>query len=152
MMLTRLLLFGLPWLQPLQEVQPSPPVLAACTSISDIISEEPVDSLLRSNAVVEDERTHRKDSGCQVRALTSRRDVPDEESPDHRVRTALPTYGWVEDYDYAADGPDGTAFALRRDAILCQFRASWDGGDITDPTYVPDPRYELVVRCMEDPQ
>jgi hypothetical protein len=149
----RLLLVGLSvWPQPQQEAQPLPHVLAACTSISALVSEGPVDSLQRSNIVVEDERTRRRGDGCRVRLVATRTAFANEDSPDQRVRAVLPTLGWEEDWDYGADGPDGTAFALRKDTILCLVRASWDGGDIADPTYVPDPRYELVARCREDVQ
>jgi hypothetical protein len=150
--MTRLLLIGLSvWPQPQQEVQPPPQVLAACASISTLLSEGPVDSLHRSNTIVEDERTRRKDDGCRVQLVATTTAFANQDSPDQRVRAVLPTLGWEEDWHYAADGPDGTAFALRKEAILCLVRASWDGGDIVDPTYVPGPQYELVIRCLEAP-
>lgn len=140
------------WLSQQQGIQPSPKVLEACAVVSKVLSDVPVVSLEQSNVLVEDERSHRKGDGCQVRLLGSRPEFAGGDTPDQQVRTVLPVSGWLEDYDYGADGPDGTAFALRKDTVLCQFRAMWDGGDITDSTYVPDPRYELVARCMEDSQ
>lgn len=150
MMILITLLSHSAWI-PLQEgVQPPPAVLAACSAVANILSDVPVTALERSNAAVENERTHRRGDGCSVRLLSSVDEFTDSETPDQRVRVALPIAGWVEDWDFGADGPDGTAFGLRKGSVLCQFRASWDGGDITDPTYVPDPRYELVGSCMED--
>ncbi len=70
------------------------------------------------------------------------------EAPDQRLRSVLPQLGWREDLGYGADGKDGTAFGFRRGETLCIARASWDGGDDADPTYVPDDRYELRIECM----
>jgi len=142
------LLLGLPGPQ---GIQPSEQVLAACADVCDILSRGFAASPDRSIVVVVDERTGRKGDGCSVRLLTTTTSFQTDGSPDEQLRTTLPTMGWTEDFDYAADGPDGTAFALRRDAVLCQVRAMWDGGDDTDPAYVPDPRYELVAGCLEDP-
>lgn len=37
---------------------------------------------------------------------------------------------------------------IRRGLVLCLFQATWDGGDDSDPAYVPHDRYELVVECL----
>ncbi len=137
-------------LSPQQGVSPSEQVLEACTEVAEILS--PAWGLERSNVLVEDDRTGQTGSGCRVRVVTTTTSFENGDSPDVRLRARLPATGWTEDFGYAADGSDGTAFALRKDAVLCQIRAMWDGGDDSDPTYVPDPRYELVTHCMEGPR
>ncbi|MDH3475946.1 MAG: hypothetical protein OEM59_19885, partial [Rhodospirillales bacterium] len=58
--------------------------------------------------------------------------------------------GWSYDHRYAADGPDGTAFVLRRDRVLCLVTGSWDGGDDSDPDDQPEDWYEISVDCAAD--
>lgn len=53
--------------------------------------------------------------------------------------------GWRADDE--ADGPDGTAFRITRGKVFCAVRGSWDGGDDSDPSYVPSTRVEFTVQC-----
>lgn len=55
--------------------------------------------------------------------------------------------GWQEDIEYSADGPDGTTFAMRKDGILCYVEGRWDGGDGSDPNYVPPDDYTVTIQC-----
>ena len=55
--------------------------------------------------------------------------------------------GWQEDIEYSADGPDGTTFAMRKDGILCFVEGRWDGGDGSDPSYVPPDDYTVTIQC-----
>ena len=53
--------------------------------------------------------------------------------------------GWRADNE--ADGPDGTAFRIMRGNVFCAVEGRWDGGDDSDPTYVPSTRVEFRVQC-----
>lgn len=53
--------------------------------------------------------------------------------------------GWCG--DRMADGPDGTSFKAIKENIFCGVEGSWNGGDDSDPEYVPSSRYEVIVRC-----
>ena len=53
--------------------------------------------------------------------------------------------GWRADDE--ADGPDGTAFRIMRSNVFCAVEGRWDGGDDSDPTYVPSTRVEFQVQC-----
>jgi len=53
--------------------------------------------------------------------------------------------GWCG--DRMADGPDGTYFRAFKNDVFCVVQGSWDGGDYSDPTYVPSPRYSVTVMC-----
>lgn len=55
--------------------------------------------------------------------------------------------GWRPDIESEADGPDGTFFRIVRGNIFCLVEGRWDGGDDSDPTYVPSERYEVIVQC-----
>jgi hypothetical protein len=48
---------------------------------------------------------------------------------------------------YQADGPDGMAYDMVKGSVLCDVQGSWDGGQDDNPSYVPSPLYETVVRC-----
>jgi len=74
---------------------------------------------------------------------------PGGTDPTGLLRDGLAARGWREDLRYAADGPDGTSFALRHNGTLCMISASWDGGDDSDPTYTPSDEYELTIGCID---
>lgn len=72
--------------------------------------------------------------------------VRDGAVPD-RLHTMLAENGWEELLDYAADGPDGTSFAFRRDDVACVVRGEWDGGDDSDPNTPTGDWYRVTVIC-----
>jgi len=53
--------------------------------------------------------------------------------------------GWCD--DRIADGPDGTSYRALKKGIFCAVEGLWDGGDDSDPDYVPSPRYDIIVKC-----
>jgi Cu(I)/Ag(I) efflux system membrane protein CusA/SilA len=122
-----------------------------CDSIAQTVTSMPSVTGVRTDTVIRDHRTERAASGCQARFTGSMAAFQKTGTPDELLRSLLPAHGWTEDLWYAADGPDGTAFALRHGAALCLFRGRWDGGDDADPSYVPSDRYELIVGCMPAP-
>jgi hypothetical protein len=72
------------------------------------------------------------------------------QAPRLRVLADLPhdilnEEGWCG--DRMADGPDGTSYMAIKEDIFCAVEGRWDGGDDSDPTYVPSPRYEVIVKC-----
>jgi hypothetical protein len=109
----------------------------------------PADSLTVSEHVVTDYLASQSGSGCRVRLDGAASRYGQAARPNDVVREELPTHGWNEDFRYAADGPDGTGFALKREGVTCLFQGMWDGGDDADPTYVPADRYALEVNCLE---
>ncbi len=55
--------------------------------------------------------------------------------------------GWADFPQLDADGPDGNARTRQRAGIWCQIEQSYDGGDDSDSTYVPSPRFLEVTIC-----
>src|SRR6266542_6417050 len=55
--------------------------------------------------------------------------------------------GWADFPQLDADGPDGNARTRQRAGIWCQIEQSYDGGDDSDSTYVPSPRFREVTIC-----
>jgi hypothetical protein len=123
----------------------------ACATVMRELDDLPRVTMEFVHAIIHDDRTGHEGPGCRITMAASMRALRDGPSPDDRLRTALPTMGWVEDWEYGADGPDGTATAFRRGTVLCLLRAQWDGGDDADSTYVPDDHYDLTVGCMAAP-
>jgi hypothetical protein len=68
--------------------------------------------------------------------------------PNNLVENALVAAGWEPKYDYAADGPDGTVMAMQTLHYLCVIEGQWDGGDDSDPSYVPEPGCDVIVTCV----
>jgi len=132
-----------------EAVVPPRHVLAACDTVAAVLAHAGSTSVDRSNGTVENERMSTANLGCRLRLVGSRAQFEGHEPADELLRTTLTAKGWVEDWDYGADGPDGMAFGFRHDGVLCLFRAMWDGGDDSDPTYVPSDRYELLAGCTE---
>jgi hypothetical protein len=86
--------------------------------------------------------------GCHVALSGTLSNFPEGALPDQLVRAELNRAGWEEDDRHAADGPDGTAFGLRKGSVLCLFEGSWaHQGD----QQMPGGLYTLRVRCTEDP-
>lgn len=59
--------------------------------------------------------------------------------------TARYNEGWRADNE--ADGPDGTSFRIFKGNTFCHVEGNWDGGDDSDPKYIPSPRLEIIVSC-----
>jgi hypothetical protein len=128
-----------------------PSLGAACDAVQEVIAGrlgvrvERADSVSYENEFIDARRT-----GCALRALghfSSRPDTVGSVSVDGDVAAGLTAAGWIAMTHYSADGPDGSAFAMRSRETVCLFRASWDGGDDSDTTYVPSDEWELVGHC-----
>ena len=59
--------------------------------------------------------------------------------------TELNENGWCGDQH--SGGPDGTGFRAFKENVFCLVSASWDGGDDSDPKYVPSPHIAITVKC-----
>lgn len=121
---------------------------SGCDTVARILAVLPEAEINRSDGEVRDDRTGETGLGCHVEVEGSTSVFRESGAPDVVLRERLAELGWTEDYEYAADGPDGSAFAFRNGSVLCVFRARWDGGDDSDRNYVPDDRYDIVVDCL----
>lgn len=124
---------------------------AGCAAVAAVIGDAAGPVTLVRDTVVRDPRTETLAPGCMVRLDGRMSAFVQGETADQLVRRGLHALGWREDLSYAADGPDGTAFAMRTIGTVCFARAEWDGGDDTDPAYVPADRYVLDVGCTAAP-
>ena len=94
-----------------------------------------------------DERAKLERNGCTISvagsfaALLGGKDVFD------LWRDAFAARGWQEQPEYAADGPDGTAFAFASRGVLCLFQGRWDGGDDAEPDAPRDDAYRGSASC-----
>lgn len=123
-----------------------------CENVARVLAEFPTRAVDRSQGDVRDYRTGEVGRGCRVEMKGSAATFREIGEPDIALRERFARLGWSEDYEYAADGPDGSAFAFRNGSVLCVFWAHWDGGDDNDPSYVPDDRYDMEVDCLvEEP-
>jgi hypothetical protein len=64
------------------------------------------------------------------------------------MERALAARGWSMHHGYTADGPDGSAMGFVKNRYLCVVEGSWDGGDDSDPAYVPAIGCEMTVTCV----
>lgn len=88
-------------------------------------------------------------SGCVVRLAGNRTKIKDVHYPGPFFYpyegSTLYQQGWRADRE--ADGPDGTSFRISKQNVFCLVVGNWDGGDDSDPKYVPSTRYEVIVSC-----
>ncbi len=70
---------------------------------------------------------------------------PEGQLPAETPRSFLNKTGWCA--DKMADGPDGTSYRALKNNVFCAVEGKWDGGDDSEPTYRPSPRYDIVVKC-----
>ena len=124
-------------------------VVEPCDRLAEIVADVPTLVLSAVDTLVHDQRFGLTAKGCQ-RRLVGQVSAFRGTSPDGLLRKILTVRGWQEDIRYSADGPDGTAFAFVNDTVVCLIRAVWDGGDATDPSYVPEDRYQLVIGCIAE--
>jgi hypothetical protein len=68
--------------------------------------------------------------------------------PNEAIEEGLRAAGWVESYGYGADGPDGSTLGFVSRDFLCLIEATWDGGDDSDTTYVPQPGCRVRITCV----
>ena len=85
--------------------------------------------------------------GLRASFSTARADCPGDDA----LRRGLEAAGWAEDFQYSADGPDGTTFAYVCHEALGFVEMSWVGGDESDSTFVPPPGYTLKLTCVPRP-
>jgi hypothetical protein len=58
---------------------------------------------------------------------------------------------WVSLLRYVADGPDGSLVGYQRGVVRCTVASSWDGGDDSDSTYVPEDWFKEETSCWSEP-
>ena len=68
--------------------------------------------------------------------------------PDDAMEQALTDAGWVESFGYSADGADGSNMGYVCRNFFCLVEGQWDGGDATDPSYVPEPGCKVTLTCV----
>ncbi|MEW6439338.1 MAG: hypothetical protein AB1640_00235 [bacterium] len=140
------------------EAKPDPALLqdltgdvsAACEGLAKLASECPGATLQRGDGMFIDEVGGRERIGCclMIRgSFAALRGAPDVAE---RLHDSLPSRGWKEELRYAADGPDGTMFGMRKGSVLCVVKGRWNGGDDEDPSYAPSDLYEVTVDCAAD--
>lgn len=83
-------------------------------------------------------------------SAASGEEIAATQTPGHTLGRASGK-GWIELLRYMADGPDGSSSAFQRGPVRCSVAVSWDGGDDSDPSYVPEDWLEEVTICWWEP-
>jgi len=131
-----------------------------CSLVYKKLSSGPYESLTKSIESFTEDGKHYH--GCVIRLSGNAKHVTNSQRPDGLFAHSLPycpdgklpadlprkllnREGWCG--DKMADGPDGTSYRALKKKVLCTVESHWDGGDDSDPKYVPSPRYEVIVKC-----
>jgi hypothetical protein len=62
--------------------------------------------------------------------LKATREYPAGVFPEEELHPALRAAGWAIDYKFSTSTPNDTAFAYRKDRLLCIFQISWSPGHV----------------------
>ena len=131
--------------------QGAPGAKAACERFAEILASLSYDALERFPGSVADPIAGVERPGCRIELRGHFAPSGVDQDPLVLLSPEAPLLGgWSYDHRYAADGPDGTAFVLRRDRVLCLVTGSWDGGDDSIPDDQPEDWYEISVDCAAD--
>ena len=88
-------------------------------------------------------------AACVVQATEAHGGNAGQEAVPALVESTRPH--WVGLLRYAADGPDGTLVGYQRGPVRCTVASSWDGGDDSDSTYVPEDWFKEETSCWLEP-
>jgi hypothetical protein len=98
----------------------------------------------------DDEGRHYR--GCIATIIGDGRNLQDQTPRSETLYpmsgSELARAGWLADRE--ADGPDGTAYRIRKGKTFCLIDGWWDGGDDADPSNQPSPLFQLTVRCSDE--
>ena len=118
-----------------------------CDLLAEVLTGIPGASLTRSIGRFEDSIDSTSKQGCLLKVEGSFKALGAGETAEGRIGRLIESRGWQFDNSRAADGPDGTVFAFSTPTAWCLVTGRWDGGDDSDPTYVPDDAYDVTVGC-----
>jgi len=139
--------------QPVPQPAPTvgyPSLAAACEAVQGVLLQRLGVPIGRTDSTVfENEFGDGRRTGCELKATGSFKavEVKAGKSLDGSVSDTLSALGWAPLTHYSADGPDGTAWAMRSRETVCVFSWTWDGGDDSDSTYVPSDDWDEVTHC-----
>ena len=94
--------------------------------------------------------------GCRLRGEGAEPRGSREPRPAERLAAAMRQEGWAEDVGHQADGPDGSATAMRRGAAMCHLQHWWAELPMDDDSFVapdslpPTIDYVIEILCMPD--
>lgn len=134
---------------PLAATAAPPAATEACREIGALLADTPRATVTRRDGDFADPRfSGRRHVGCIVSV----------QGTGHATNPAFRLYeleqrGWRQQLEYAADGPDGTQYALYRpgEHTLCIVQGEWQGHDDSDPAYKPPEEYRVSISCAHDP-
>lgn len=134
----------LPWARTPAATHPS--LRGACDAVEALLRNILRVAVARTDGTAfENEFVRERRTGCRLTAAGTFAGSGDD--PAGALADAFRAAGWVDVYGYGADGPDGSVLGLRSREALCIIGFRWDGGDDSDPTYVPADWYEAEVSC-----
>jgi hypothetical protein len=105
------------------DYQPIDP--AECTALRDEIAAVLGVEVEQGTALFEDYAQGGRGTGCLITAKGTGVDFPSTSALASNLHFLLEDLGWVLDIRYAADGPTGTAFALRKENSLVLVGLMW---------------------------
>jgi hypothetical protein len=131
-----------------------------CERVYQQLSSGPYDGLIQTTENFTDKS--QLYNGCVIRFSGNATKITQAQDPGTLLGTTLPycpdgkilpdlppdslnKEGWCA--DLMADGPDGTFYRALKENVFCVVEGHWDGGDDSDPTYVPSHRYSVIVKC-----
>lgn len=121
-------------------------IQAACRELREELAVFPGTTVRVVQVPFLDERSGCVRRGCVVQLRSSFKALEGRPNPEGVPERYLAGKSWSPLSTYAADGPDGTAYAMYRPGAICLVRSEWNHWD-DDAGSHPDDSYRLSVGC-----
>ncbi len=116
-----------------------------CTDLADAMANTIGVKVETDTAAFDDYVGGDSGSGCQMMATGTGDDFESYSQVADALEEMLTARGWIEDVQYAADGPIGTATGFQEENGLCLLRAGWEPSEDADcPSDQPISACELA--------
>ena len=134
---------------------------AACEDLAGTVTQTlGMTATVTATAPFQDYLTGQSGAGCQITVAGTGHDFASPIAVVDALQSALAGEGWEIDSQYLADGPTGTATALRKEQALCLLSAGWDPAPeancpddqpISACELSPEQQiYQIVLNCAEE--
>ena len=108
-----------------------------------------VDISKTNSSFVDEEDNNKPYNGCVIELIGDSKDVSGDYYPTSLFYPSkgslLNKHGWRSERE--ADGPDGSSLRIIKKDVFCMIRGTWDGGDDSDPGYIPSTLFKVTVKC-----
>ena len=119
--------------------------LSVCKELTILLSKTPGLLVNKYNGEFHEDNINKNIKGCMLVVSGSYKALGKGQFPTDKLFSELTNAGWNQLIQYSADGPDGTFYVLTQNDKWIIVNGFWDGGDDSDPNYMPNDNYQIII-------